>query len=145
MPTAFQIKEQSVTDTPLLLFDCQIAAGPTENWSTHQVSVGGINYQARVLGHNVFEVQTSSDQGVDAIPRIAVVLANADSHFSELERSLGFKGAGLTVSFVFFDLKQGIPTTPVLTLFKGILNPPDEITQSSFRITAVNRMNMQRV
>src|SRR4029077_1882929 len=83
--------------------------------------------------------------GVDAIPRITVVLANADSHFSELERSLGFKGAALTVSFVFFDLKQGSPTTPVLTLFKGILNPPDEITQSTFRIMAVNRMNMQRV
>src|SRR5690349_7223616 len=145
MPTAYQVKEQAVTDTPLLLFDCQFQGGLGENWSTHQVTLSGFAYQARVLQHNLYEIQTSSDLGVDAIPKISVSLANADSHFSEIERSSGFKGASLTVSFVFFDLIQGVPTTSPITLFKGILNPPDEITESTFRVTAMNRMNMQRV
>ena len=145
MPTAFQVKEQAVTDTPLLLFDCQLQGNQSESWSTHQVAVAGTTYQARVVQHNLYEIQTSSDQGVDAIPKISISLANADSHFSELERSVGFKGALLTVSFVFFDLKAGNPTTATITLFKGIFNPPDEITESTFRVTAVNRMNMQRV
>src|SRR6266849_2622827 len=145
MPTAFQVKEQAVSDTPLLLFHCELQGSRIENWSTHQTTVAETTYQARVLQHNVYEIQTSSDQGADAIPKVSLSLANADSHFSELERSVGFKGATLTVSFVFFDLAQGIPTTPVLTLFNGILNPPDEITESTFRITAVNRMSMQRV
>src|SRR3984893_3885759 len=145
MPTAFQVKEQSVTDTPLLLFDCQLQDTQVESWSTHAVTIAGTTYLARVLQHNLYEIQTSSDLGVDAIPKISISLANADSHFSELERTTGFKGATLTVRFVFFDLIQGIATTQVLTLFKGIFNPPDEITESTFRITAVNRMNMHRV
>src|ERR1051326_5822280 len=145
MPTAFQVKEQAITDTPLLLFACQFQGGPAENWSTHQVTMAGTIYQARVLQHNLYEIQTSSDLGVDAIPKICVSLANADSHFSEIERGTGFKGALLTVSFVFFDLIQGVPTTSPITSFKGILNPPDEITESTFRVTAINRMNMQRV
>ncbi len=84
MATAFQVKEQAVTDTPLLLFDCQLEGGQTENWSTHQLTLAGTTYQARVLQQNLYEIQTSSDQGVDAIPKVSVSLANADSHFSEL-------------------------------------------------------------
>jgi hypothetical protein len=143
--TVFQVKEQAVTDTPLLLFDCQFPNGQTENWCTHEVTVSGTTYQARVMQQNLYQIQTASDQGVDAIPKISISLANADSHFSELEQSAGFKGALLTVSFVFFNLTEGNPTTPAVTLFKGIFNPPDNITESTFRITAINRMNMQRV
>src|SRR5579872_2729555 len=131
MPTAYQVKEQAVTDTPLLLFDCQFQGDLGENWSTHQVTLSGVAYQARVVQHNLYEIQTSSDLGVDAIPKISISLANADSHFSEIERSAGFKGATLTVSFAFFDITQGVATTAVLTLFKGIFNPPDQITESS--------------
>src|SRR5579864_4951036 len=145
MFTAFQVKEQAVTDTPLLLFSCQLQDTRVENWSTHQITLSGTTYQAKVLQHNLYEIQTSSDLGVDAIPKISLSLANADSYFSEIERSTGFKGATLTVSFAFFDLTQGAATTAVLTLFKGIFNPPDEITESTFRVTAVNKMNMQRV
>ncbi len=143
--TAFQVKEQAVTDTPLLLFDCQLPDGTAESWSTHQVTVSGTSYQARVVKYNLYQLQTSSDQGVDAIPKISISLANADSYFSELEQSSGFKGATVTVSFVFFDLVQGAATTPTMPLFLGIFNPPDQITESTFRVTAINRMNMQRV
>src|ERR1700730_4768341 len=113
MPTAFQVKEQSVTATPLLLFDCQLQGTQGESWSTHAVTIAGTTYLARVLQHNLYEIQTSSDLGVDAIPKISISFANADSHFSEIERTSGLKGASLTVRFVFFDLTQGIPTTPV--------------------------------
>ena len=143
--TPFQVKEQAVTDTPLLLFDCQLQNGQAESWSTHAVTVSGNSYLARVVQYNVYEIQTSSNQGVDSIPKISISLANADSYFSELERSVGFKGAALTVSFVFYDLTQNAPTTPTVTLFKGVCNPPDEITESTFRLTAINWMNMQRV
>jgi hypothetical protein len=141
----FQVKEQAVTDTPLLLFDCQLPNGQSEHWSTHTVTVSGNNYLARVVQYNLYEVQTSSNQGVDAIPKVSISLANADSYFSELQSSSGFKGAALTLSFVFYDLTQNAPTTPAVTLFMGICNPPDEITESTFRLTAINWMNMQRV
>jgi len=89
MQTIFDLKEQAVTDTPLLLFDCVFSDGTTEHWCTHGVTVGGVAYSARVLGHNVFQLQASSDQGTDGIPKITLVLANADSQCSEIEREVG--------------------------------------------------------
>src|ERR1051326_5138312 len=118
MLSIYDLKELAVTDTPLLLFNCVLKNGQVEYWSTHQVIFGGNSYTPRVLKHNLFEMQTSSDQGVDAIPRISLALANADSHFSELERSVGWKGATLTVTFLFYDLLQDTPTSDSAVLFQ---------------------------
>jgi hypothetical protein len=145
MSTIFQHKEQAATETPMLLFDCALSNGEIERWSTHRVAVDGFTYSPRVLRHNLFEMQTASNLGVDTIPKISITLANADSHFSEIERSTGWKGASVTIRFVFFKLKHGEPETESLILFKGVANPPDEITESTFRLTAINRMSMQRV
>ncbi|HTM48820.1 MAG TPA: hypothetical protein VL285_09080 [Bryobacteraceae bacterium] len=145
MPTIFEHKELAATETPMLLFECELRGGQTERWSTHRVTSEGASYAPRVLRHNLFEMQAASNLGVDAIPRVSITLANTDSHFSEIERSVGWKGASLTIRFVFFKLKDGEPETESLILFKGIANPPDEITESTFRLSAINRMSMQRV
>src|SRR3954452_7321281 len=107
MQNIFEVKEQAVTETPLLLFDCVLPGGQSEHWSTHAVRVGDVEYSARVLRHNAFELQASSDQGIDGVPRISLVLANADSHCSQLERTVGWKGARLTAALVFYDLRNG--------------------------------------
>src|ERR1017187_4633925 len=101
MQSTSSLKEQAVTDTPLLVFDCVLSNGTTESWSTHKVTVGATTYAARVIQHSSFDIQTASDQGVDGSPKISMVLANADSHFSEIERATGWKGARLTVGFLF--------------------------------------------
>ena len=145
MQSISSLKEQAVVDTPLLVFDCLLANGQTESWSTHKVSVGTTTYAARVLQHSSFDIQTASDQGIDGSPKISVVLANADSHFSEIERSTGWKGAKLTVAFLFYDLRNNAPLTDRSVVFQGICNAPDEIKESTFRITATNRMNLQRL
>jgi Putative phage tail protein len=145
MLSIYDLKEQAVTDTPLLLFDCVLANGQAERWSTHQAAYNSNTYAPRVMKHNLFEIQTASDQGVDAIPRISLSLGNADSYFSELERSVGFKGATLTVTFLFYNLAEGAATSDAAVLFQGIINPPDQITESLFQLSAINRMNMQRV
>jgi hypothetical protein len=145
MLSIYDLKELAVTDTPLLLFQCVLQNGQAEYWSTHQVSYGGNTYSPRVMKHNLFTVQTSSDQGVDAIPRVSLSLANADSYFSELERSVGWKGATLTVTFLFYNLLEGAATSDAAVLFQGIVNPPDQSTQSLFQLSAVNWMNMQSV
>ncbi len=145
MPTIFETKEQLVVDCPLLLFQCYLTDGSVHNWSSQAVTVSGVAYDARILKHNVFEMQASSDQGIDAIPKISFDLANADSHFSEIERQVGFKGARLTVSFLFFDLKNNAPRSETAVLFKGITNSPELITESVFRLNAINRLSMQRV
>ena len=145
MLSIYDLKELAVTDTPLLLFQCVLQNGQAEYWSTHQVSYNGNTYSARVMKHNVFAVQTSSDQGVDAIPRVSLSMANADSYFSELERSVGWKGATLTVTFLFYNLLEGAATSDAAVLFQGIVNPPDQSTESLFQLSAVNWMSMQHV
>jgi len=145
MLSIYDLKELAVTDTPLLLFNCVLQNGQAEYWSTHQVTYAGNTYAPRVMKHNLFEVQTSSDQGVDAIPRVSLSMANADSYFSELERSVGWKGATLTVTFLFYNLLENAPTSDSAVLFQGMVNPPDKSTESLFQFSAVNLMNMQRV
>ena len=145
MLSIYDLKELAVTDTPLLLFQCVLQNGQAEYWSTHQVTYGGNTYAPLVMKHNVFAVQTSSDQGVDAIPRVSLSMANADSYFSELERSVGWKAATLTVTFLFYNLLEGAATSDAAVLFQGIVNPPDQSTESLFQLSAVNWMNMQRV
>ncbi len=75
MLTIFEAKERLVSDTPLLLFDCELSDGSIERWSSHGVTLGDIRYFPRVTRHNLFEIQTASDQGVDTIPRLSIDLA----------------------------------------------------------------------
>src|SRR5581483_7054123 len=145
MPSIFELKEQEITETPLLVFDCTLADGRVERWSTHRATLDDATYEARVLGHNVFEMQAGSEQGVDGIPRISIVLANADSHFSEIERAVGWKGARLKAGFLFYDLRRDQAASEVSWIFQGLCNPPDEIREATFRITAGSRLNLQRV
>ncbi|MBV9503818.1 MAG: hypothetical protein JO323_02310 [Acidobacteriia bacterium] len=145
MQTIYEIKEQSLTDAPLITFDCILNGGTEEHWCTHSISVNDVSYTARVLQHSAFNIQTASDQGVDGSPKITAVLANADSHFSELEQSIGFKGAQLTVSFLFYDLRNGVALTDQVVVFQGICNSPDLVDEATFRLSAGNRMNLQRL
>ena len=107
--------------------------------------MNSVSYAARVLQHSSFNIQTASDQGVDGSPKISVTLANADSYFSEIERATGWKGGQLTVSFLFYDLRNNAPLTAAAVVFQGICNSPDQIKEATFRLTASNRMNLQRL
>lgn len=146
MPATIDIlKEQEAPVTPLFLFDCVLSSGATERWSTHAVTVGGNSYGARLLKHNLFELRASADDGLDGSAKISVTLANADSHFSEIEREVGFKGAQATVTFLFYDLAANAAATESRVLFRGMANPAEEITEASLRVTFNNRLNLQRI
>jgi hypothetical protein len=143
--TLYQVKEQSVLDTPLFLFDCTFSNGVTYNWSTHHATVAGTEYAARVVRTNIFEMQASSDGGVDTIPKISFELANADGLMSEIRQSPGFKGAAVGVRFVFYSLSQGAATTDTMPVFQGILDSPERITDNTLRVSAINRLSLQRI
>ncbi|MBK5293263.1 MAG: hypothetical protein JJE04_16510 [Acidobacteriia bacterium] len=145
MPTIADLKEQVVTQTPLILFDCVLPSGSLENWSTHAVVANGRTYAPRVLRHNLFELRAASDDGIDSIGRISITLANADSHFSQIAQEPGWKGARLTATFLFFDLKLGVAASESMVLFRGVGNPPEEITESAIRLGFTNRLNLQRM
>ena len=113
MATINQIKQSPQSDTPLLLFQCVLPSGAIEYWSTHKITFNGQVYSARVLKHNLFELQLSADEAMDGISQLALTLANADSVLSQLNASVqngsgasGFKGSQLTVLFVFADFTK---------------------------------------
>jgi hypothetical protein len=145
MPTIDTLKEQEAPPTPLFLFDCVLSSGETERWATHAVTVGGHSYGARLLAHNLFQLRSSSDDGLDGTATISVTLANADSHFSQIERETGFKGAQVTIQFLFFDLVANAAASEARVVFRGVANPADEITESAFKVTFNNRLSLQRI
>jgi hypothetical protein len=144
MQSALTAKEKLNSDTPLLLFDCTLANGRVVRWSSASIAAGGVPYEGRVVRHNLFEAQVASDTQIGGAPRLSFELANADSNLSEIEQQVGFKGARLMVRAVFVDLAAATPTSDPLVVFSGLMNPPDLITESSFRLSAMNRMATQR-
>ncbi len=145
MSTIDLLKEQTTPPTPLFLFDCVLPSGAVEHWSTHAVNVNGNAYLARLLQHNLFTLQVSAEDGLDSAQKISVTLANADSHYSQLEREVGFKGSQVTIQVLFYDLTGGAAASESRVIFQGMANPPDEITQATFRMTIGTRLNLQRV
>ncbi len=95
MTTIHDLKELETPGTPLFLFECTLKSGDVQRWSTHKVTVDGHAYLARVLKHNLFELKSSSETATDAVARVSITLANADSFLSAIERNIGWKGRKL--------------------------------------------------
>src|ERR1700685_4634275 len=144
MQSALTAKEQLNADTPLFFFDCTLADGSVRHWSSRTITWNGTLYEGRVTRQSVVEAQLASDTQVGGPPKLTFELANADSELSEIEQQTGFKGAQLTVQSVFFDLATGMASTDSAVVFRGLMNPPDTITETTFRLSAMNRISMQR-
>lgn len=145
MIAVHEFKKRTELETPLLLFECRLRDGSVERWSTHTAVVDGKHYAPRVVKHNAFELRLASDDGIDTAGRMVVTLANTDSRFSQIERSIGFKGARLTVRFAFYGVDQQSTLSEAVAVFLGTANPPEEITEKTVRLSFMNRLSLQRV
>ena len=145
MGTINQVKQLAETDTPLLFFECVLPSGDIQYWCTHAIPFNGQQYSARILRHNLFDLQLSADDAMDGITQLSIVLANADSALSELNAVIGFKGSQLTVYLGFADLPSSTITTESTVLFRGIAGDPDEITEDSLTLTFTNKLSLQRI
>ena len=145
MATLNQIKQLAESDTPLLFFHCVLPSGDTQYWSTHSINFAGQDYSARVVKHNLFELQLSADDAMDGLSQLSLTLANADSNLSELNAAIGFKGSQLTVWFAFADLPSGTITTESMVLFRGVAGDPDWITEKELALSYINKLGLQRI
>lgn len=145
MSTINQVKQLAEADTPLLFFECALPSGDIEYWCTHSIAFNGDAYLARVLKHNLFDLQLSADDAMDGISQLSLTLANADSELSELNAAIGFKGSQLTVYFAFADLQSMQITTESTVLFRGIAGDPDEIAEGSLTLSFTNKLSLQRI
>ncbi|MBV8864866.1 MAG: hypothetical protein JO210_05640 [Acidobacteriaceae bacterium] len=145
MGTINQVKQLAEADTPLLFFECILPSGESEYWSTHSIVFNGQAYSARVLKHDLFDLQLSSDDAMDGISKLSLTLANADSALSELNSAIGLKGTQLTVYFAFADLPNGSITTESTVLFRGVAGDPDLITENALTLSFSNKLSLQRL
>ena len=140
----YQLKETECPGTPLFLFDCTLSDGDVRRLSTHAVSWNGNAYLARVLDHNAFEFRSGVDDAVASSASLRMLLADADALMSEVDRTAGWKGARVVVTFVFFDLTTGEAASDGVVVFRGMANPVDEATETTLQLSFVNRLNLQR-
>ncbi len=139
------IKELACAETPLFLLDCTLKSGDAYHWSTHAVTVNGVSYDARILQHNLFEMSSSSENATDGISKVSVTLANADALLSPIERNIGWKGAKVTITFLFYSMATATAASDTRVVFRGIANAPDESTETGLKLTFNNRLNLQRI
>lgn len=145
MTTIAEMKEQTTTGTPVLLFDCVFADGSTERWATHKVRGDEHDYDARILSHSSFEVRIPGEEALDSAGRASVSVSNVDGRISQLDRSAGFKGARLLVRFGFFDLESGLAETPLEAVYSGVGQPANEIREDSARLIFMDRFTLTRI
>lgn len=139
------MKEQPVTSTPVLLFDCRFPDGSVERWATHSVRVDTHEYDARVVSHGTFELRLPGDDTLDSPGRVTLVVGNADGRISQLDLTKGFKGARLVAKLGFFDLETGELTTPLEAIYSGIGQPAEEIHEQSARLSFTDRFSLTRI
>ena len=48
--TIHEIKRSEITQTPLLLFECELPTGAVERWSTHEIQLGDRSFDGGCLG-----------------------------------------------------------------------------------------------
>lgn len=145
MGTIHSRKRQEVLDTPLLVFECTLADGRVERWATHRVMVAGEEYAPRLLRHGGFDLRLAGDDAIDAGSRFWLELSNVDGVVSQIDRSVGWKGARLKVRFGFFDIEAGAPVSELTGVFLGSANPVDELTETTARLSFTNRLSLQRL
>jgi hypothetical protein len=145
MQSIHDMKRSETPETPVLLFDCELRDGRTERWATHAATVEGDAYTARVLKHNTIELRAGAEEGVDAAGRMVVTLDNVDGYVSQLDRTVGLKGAKLRVRLAFVDVETGEAATEPVTVFLGAANPPEELAESFARLSFASRLSLQRV
>ena len=145
MLTIEEAKIQEQTQAPLLLFECTFADGSIHRWCTNRVVVDGQVYAARVKSHDSVAFSIASDGSIESDNRFSVQVANADGYVSQVERSVGWKGAQVKVSFVFYDLMQDVSITESRLLFRGIASSPEEISGAEARLSFANRFGLHRI
>ena len=131
--------------TPVLLFDCTLASGQVERWSTHSATWQGAKYDARVIANGDFHIGLLADDGTDWGNRMSVVLVNSDGYVTHLHHTGNLKGCTLLARFAFLDPESGqIESTPE-AVFTGVGDAPEELSTSSARLNFISRFSLQRI
>ena len=142
-------KEQALSYQPLLLAEFVLADGTQVNLCTHGLDTtnGGFQYNStdylpRILNQNIAAFQILSDQGIAQPPSVSLKLNDGDKYLTGIQNTHGFKGATLTIRFIFWNVGNNDFSSDSRTPFVGICSAPQSIDATTLTIPAVSLMNM---
>src|SRR4051812_41447298 len=118
-------KEAAISAMPVFLFDFVWADGSTLSVCSHPLTWDGTFYEARVLQQSIDPIQALSPHGIEIPGAVKLTLADADKGMWAIEQSNKFRGARLTVTFVFYDFESGDFSTDSLVPFVGRVDQPE--------------------
>jgi hypothetical protein len=151
--TIATVKEQAQTSQPLMLAEFAMPDGTTTlRLSTHDLTAtafhyGGHAYLPRILNQDMAAFQLVSQQGVSIPPTISLKLADADKLLWGYEQAIGFRGAILTIRFVFFQAGVMSPLFSSDSIAYGpfLCSAASNVDDISLTIPAGSKLNMEQI
>lgn len=142
-------KELSVAYQPLVVAQIVWPDGTTLRLSTENLSAttggnqyNGFDWEPRMSTQDIGAISSLSDNGIVQSPQVQLKLADADKFlWNEFEIVKGFKGATLTLLFIFWDPDTDTFSADSRIKFIGICDPPS-IDHQYLTLTAVNKINL---
>ncbi|WP_321471162.1 phage tail protein [uncultured Paludibaculum sp.] len=148
--TIFAAKELAVAYQPLLLAEFTFLNGDIERVASHPLNVaeggfryGGYDWLARVMSYNLTATQALSESGIDYTPQVDIELADVAGAIWAKEQTVGFKGATVTLTFVFWNVGHNEFSADSLIRFVGVCGSPQN-ENGTVTVTATSLMNMSQ-
>lgn len=124
-------KEQEQSPRPLLLATVTFLDGTVLRLATDGLRTADAGFQyagydwlPRILNQDIAAIQALSDGGIDIAPSVALDLNNADGAMWQHEIDRGWRGARLTLTFVFWTPGANDFSSDSITKFRGICGAP---------------------
>jgi hypothetical protein len=145
------VKEQSQAFQPLMLAEFAMPDGLTVlRLATQDLTPSGFQhngnpYLPRILNQDMAAFQLLSQQGVSVPPTVTLKLADADKLLWGYEMSIGFRGAVLTIRFVFWQVGTSNFSSDSIVYGPFLCSAASNVDDTSLTIPAGSKLNMEQI
>jgi hypothetical protein len=137
-------KELAAAYRPVVFVDFLFPDGATLYVASIAATFNGHTYDARIDDQQIDRISSLSEQGIDRVPSVTIVLADpSGSVFASYERGHGFKGASMTLRFALYDPPSGNFTTDNFVPFVGVCDQPS-IDGKNLTVSAQSKLNFSQ-
>lgn len=140
-------RDSQTAPTVLLLSSHNLNTGDGGNSPTGITGFpyNGGTFQTRIKNQEIAATQALSSDGIDITPTVTLQLVDADkAMWNTYEKAIGFKGAQLTLYYIFWEVGTNNFSSDYRTIFTGICDPGN-VTETGLSVKATNRMNMNQI
>lgn len=107
----------------------------------------GFDWDPRLVNQDITAAQAVSEEGIDVTPSVSLYIADPDNYiWQNYELNYGFKGAQLQLTFIFWNVDNGVTSgdfsTDSRTVFLGEFGTPDSNKSGVIQVTATSLLNM---